>query len=219
MGSVLLNAAALNFAPAKLVRCMCCGLVQILLTWCACCVRRRGFDTRTNQPVMTIPTEAPVQSIEVRHAQGGGCHGEGLHMARRGESCVRPVLQASFDGHHLTTAEGKVVRFFDISGSGVQQARARGSARVHACVRGCMRVGARGPPRLRPAWLCTAHVAHAPRGPRARRSRSTGCRAPTPSPPRTARRAAYLPRAGRTCGCCGCRGRAAWACLPARGAQ
>jgi len=27
------------------------------------------------------------------------------------------ALQATFDGNHLTTAEGKVVRFFDISGN------------------------------------------------------------------------------------------------------
>ncbi|KAJ9523158.1 WD40-repeat-containing domain protein [Haematococcus lacustris] len=43
-----------------------------------------AFDTRSKQVVRTIETDAPIQSIEV-----------------------------SFDQQHLTTAEGKIVRFFD----------------------------------------------------------------------------------------------------------
>jgi len=65
----------------------------------------QAFDMRSKQLVRTLDTEAPVLSIE-----------------------------ASFDGNHLTSAEGKVVRFFDLSGNNgsIQQVKEHHLPRANA---------------------------------------------------------------------------------------
>jgi hypothetical protein len=87
---------------------------------------RSLFDTRTQQVVRSIETESPVLSVEVGCYSGAMTSAPALLLPHvvcallQIQSCSPPSmctswwhLQVSFDGRHITTAEGRIVRFFD----------------------------------------------------------------------------------------------------------